>query len=58
MNILPFKKKEKLGIVKHGNVIIQPDGTVLIENFVFSGVDIETSMELARSWALRKLRNA
>jgi len=58
MSILQFKKKEKIGIVENGKVTIRPDGTILVEEFSFNGVDMATAQEMARSWALKCLRKA
>jgi hypothetical protein len=57
-NLYPFKKKEKVGITKYGQVIVQDDGSVLVTGFTFNEVDFETSKELARAWALKSLRKA
>ena len=58
MNVIEFKKKAKTGIIKAGTVTVNDDGTILIERFEFGGVDMETAIELARSWAIKKLQQA
>ena len=57
-NVVEFKRKEKTGITKTGTVTIKEDGTVHIDRFSFNGVDMDTAMELARSWALKRLQEA
>ena len=57
-NILPFKKKEITGIVNHGTVTVNEDGSVLIKNFQFNNVSYFDAIELARAWAIKRLRDA
>lgn len=47
-----------MNITRYGKVVVEPGGSVTIEDFSFSGADANEAAKAAVKWAIQKLQEA